>query len=321
MASGLPALRELAGLEARMGSDTLLRRLVLESGQDERHYPRMGDFLHPEHLPFAGRVLHYLLTATGLRARGRRNALALQVRRNEVVLERLPASLDRCTLLHLSDLHLDAGERCLRALIDAVSGLAWHACVLTGDYRFATTGSCDAAIHALRRLARALEGPVYAVLGNHDGLALVPAMEALGWRVLLNERSAWQREGAQLHIAGIDDAHYFRTHDLGRALRGLGPDACTVLLSHTAEPYRAAAAAGVDLMLSGHTHGGQICLPGGIPVLTDSPAPRRLARGPWRFRRMTGYTSAGCGCSVIDARFYCPPEVTLHVLRSAGRAC
>lgn len=318
MRSGLPPLRELAGLEGRMGQAALMQRLVLESEQDEHHYPRIGDFLHHEHLPFAGRLIHYALVAARLRARGRRNALALQVRRNEVRLPHLPPSLDRTILLHLSDLHLDAGERYLRALLQAVAGLDWHACVLTGDYRFATTGSCAPAIAALQRLAPVLEGPVFAVLGNHDGIALVPAMEALGWRVLLNERASWERDGAQLHIAGIDDAHYFRTHDLARATRGLAPEDCTVLLSHTPEPFRAAAARNVDLMLCGHTHGGQICLPGGVPVLTDCPAPRRFASGPWRFRRMAGYTSTGCGCSVIDARFFCPPEVTLHVLRSGG---
>jgi hypothetical protein len=153
-------MHELAQLEARMGHAALMRRLVLESEQDERHYPRVGDFLHHEHLPFAGRLLHWALSATGLRARGRRNALALQVRRNEVVLARLPPALDGVTLLHLSDLHLDAGERHLRALIHVLGGLSWHLCVLTGDYRFATRGSCAPAIEALQRLAPALAGPV-----------------------------------------------------------------------------------------------------------------------------------------------------------------
>jgi predicted MPP superfamily phosphohydrolase len=69
-------------------------------------------------------------------------------------------------------------------------------------------------------------------------------------------------------------------------------------------------------MLCGHTHGGQICLPGGIPVLTDCDAPRRMARGAWRHGRLAGYTSAGSGCSIVDARFHCPPEITLHTLRA-----
>jgi hypothetical protein len=190
---------------------------------------------------------------------------------------------------------------------------------LTGDYRFAVEGACAPAIDALARLAGALPRPVYAVLGNHDGIALVSAMERAGFRVLMNEHAMLQRGDAQLFLAGIDDAHYFRTHDIDRALQGLPPRACVILLSHTPEPYRAAAGHDVDLMLCGHTHAGQICLPGGTPVITDCPAPRRFARGLWHFGAMAGYTSAGCGCSIIDARFNCPPEVTLHVLRAPGR--
>jgi len=87
-----------------------------------------------------------------------------------------------------------------------------------------------------------------------------------------------------------------------------------VLLSHTPEPYRHAAHADFSLMLSGHTHGGQICLPGGIPVLTDCDAPRAFARGAWRYHELVGYTSVGCGSSIVDVRLNCLPEVTLHRL-------
>ena len=73
-----------------------------------------------------------------------------------------------------------------------------------------------------------------------------------------------------------------------------------------------------DLLLSGHTHGGQICLPGGIPLTLDATLPR-LRSGAWKYRDMAGYTSVGAGSSVIPVRFNCPPEITLHYLRSAGK--
>ena len=88
-----------------------------------------------------------------------------------------------------------------------------------------------------------------------------------------------------------------------------------MLLSHTPELYRQAAHAGFDLMLCGHTHGGQICLPGGVPVLTNADCPRRYCAGRWRHHRMHGYTSRGTGVSMVDVRLNCPPEVTLHRLR------
>jgi len=90
----------------------------------------------------------------------------------------------------------------------------------------------------------------------------------------------------------------------------------SLLLSHTPEPYRRAAEAGFDVMLCGHTHGGQICLPGGVPITLDARIPRRFGRGAWRYGRMAGYTSPGVGTSIVDVRINCPPEITLHRLRS-----
>ena len=70
-----------------------------------------------------------------------------------------------------------------------------------------------------------------------------------------------------------------------------------------------------DVLLSGHTHGGQICLPGGAPVTLSAVLPRSLGSGPWRHHGMIGYTSTGTGSSVVPVRFNCPPEITLHELR------
>ncbi|HLJ06078.1 MAG TPA: hypothetical protein VKT26_07390, partial [Acetobacteraceae bacterium] len=77
--------------------------------------------------------------------------------------------------------------------------------------------------------------------------------------------------------------------------------------------------AGFDLLLAGHTHGGQICLPGGIPVILASKLPRSLGKGAWKYRAMAGYTSVGTGACGVPVRFNCPPEVTLHTLRTRGR--
>jgi predicted MPP superfamily phosphohydrolase len=171
------------------------------------------------------------------------------------------------------------------------------------------------ALLELEQLRSHLKGEVYAVLGNHDTIRMVPAMEAMGYRVLLNEWVKVQREGETIYLAGIDDAHFYRLENYHRAARDIPPDAVSILLSHTPEAYRHAAHAGFDLMLCGHTHGGQLCLPGGRPILTYADVPRQLARGPWAYHDMIGYTSAGAGTSIVDVRLNCPPEVTLHHLR------
>jgi predicted MPP superfamily phosphohydrolase len=88
-------------------------------------------------------------------------------------------------------------------------------------------------------------------------------------RVLLNERIEIEREGERVHIAGIDDAHFFASDSIERAAEGI-PAEEFVLLSHTPEVYREAERAGFDAMLSGHMHGGQISLPGGIAITLDA---------------------------------------------------
>jgi hypothetical protein len=126
------------------------------------------------------------------------------------------------------------------------------------------------------------------------------------------------RGSEALHLAGIDDAHYFRVDNIEKAVQDIPDEDVTILLSHTPEIYRQAAYAGFDLMLCGHTHGGQICLPGGIPLTLDARCPRRIGAGAWSYNGMRGYTSVGTGTSIVNVRLNCPPEVTLHRLRAAS---
>ena len=305
---------QFARLEERIGQMHMRLRLSLES-EHEAHAGRQGtNLLHPKNWYSMRGLIRAALSVAGLHGIGRRNAFKIQRRENNVVLKQLPESFSGFTLLHLSDLHLDMNERYIEHLIEAVKGLDHNVCVLTGDFRFRTFGPFRPALEALARLRPVLGQDVYAVLGNHDTIRMVPGIEALGIHVLMNEAVQFARGDDTLTLVGIDDAHYFRTHDLHKAAASLAPGNCAILLSHTPEPYRNAAHADFSLMLSGHTHGGQICLPGGMPIITESNVPRAFARGAWQYRGMAGYTSVGCGASIIDVRINCLPEITLHRL-------
>jgi len=259
-------------------------------------------------------VIRAALTVTGLYGRARRNAENVVLRENVVVAPRLPAAFEGFTILHLTDLHADLNPGAMARVVELVRGLRYDLAVLTGDYRGRTFGPFEPTLEGLALVRQALKEPVYGVLGNHDSVRMVPAMEEMGIRMLLNEATAIERDGERLHLAGIDDAHYFRVDNIEKAAMGLPHDEFSILLSHTPEIYRQAAHAGFDLLLAGHTHGGQICLPGSIPITLDSKLPRRLGAGAWRWHRMAGYTSVGCGSSIIAARLNCPPEITLHRL-------
>lgn len=306
----------LAALESRVGRVHLRTRLGLEREHEQRVWRFGTHFFHLENWYSVHALIRTALRLAGLHGRARRNARRLRLQRHEVAIEGLPSAFDGYRILHLSDLHLDMSPEITGAIVERVRGLDYELCVLTGDYRARTFGAYGPALEAMRRLRAALRDPVLAVLGNHDTIRMVPGLEAMGIRVLLNESVAIRRGEAVLYVAGVDDAHYYRLHNLERAAAGIPAQAPAILLSHTPELYRHAAHAGFRLMLCGHTHGGQICLPGGIPILTDADCPRRYARGPWQYRGLAGYTSRGAGTSIVEARLNCPPEVTLHELRA-----
>jgi predicted MPP superfamily phosphohydrolase len=152
------------------------------------------------------------------------------------------------------------------------------------------------------------------VLGNHDTIRMVPELESMGVEVLLNESVILARGGDVIHLAGVDDAHYYRVDNIEKAAEGIPLEAVSILLSHTPEIYRQAAHSGFDLFFCGHTHGGQICLPGGYPVTLDARCPRRLGYGNWQHGKMLGYTTAGAGTSIVEVRINCLPEIVLHTL-------
>ncbi len=304
----------------RVGKAHLRQRLGIETEHAADRFGQGQTFFNIENWRPVAVLLSVGLRLTGLTARGRANVENFTVRRNTVVLPQLPAAFEGYTLLQLSDLHFDVLDTFPERLAQRVAGLEYDLCVLTGDYRFLTHGSWRAAIDGLERLCCDLHGDTYAILGNHDSLLMAQAIEALGVQLLLNEHVVLERDGAGIYLAGIDDPHYFAADNLEKAYDGIPDRAASVLLSHSPEIYRRAAYVGFDVMLCGHTHAGQICLPGGIPLTLNSSAPRFTGSGAWRFDMMQGYTSAGTGSSVVPARFNCPPEITLHTLSRGGDA-
>ncbi len=302
-------------LGQRVGEVHLRQRLGMESEGGQHVFGYGRTFFHIENWYSIHNLIRNTLRLTLLHGRGRRNARALRLRQHELVLPRLPAAFEGFRILQLSDLHIDMDRAFPDVLVRLLQGVACDLCVITGDFRFRTHGAFDGVLAAMARLREHLGQRVYAILGNHDSIRMVPHLEDLDIRFLLNESQAVRRGDEVIHIAGIDDPHYYRVDNLERARQGIPVEAVSILLAHSPEIYRQAAHAGFDAMLCGHTHGGQIRLPGGIPIMTNAKCPRRYCAGPWRHHGLQGYTSLGTGSSVVDVRFNCPPEVTVHELR------
>jgi len=305
----------LRKLEQRLGPIHARQRLGIEIDHEAQVFGQGLTFFHLENLSLAPAIIRTALQLTGLYGRARRNADRIAVKRNDLSFAALPSLFDGYTILHISDMHVDLSEAAMRHLTELVDGLPYDLCVLTGDYRGKTFGPFEAALEGVARVRARLRPPIYGVLGNHDTIQMVPAMETMGIRMLLNECEAIARGEQCIYLAGIDDAHFFRVDNIEKAASQIPKNKFSILLSHTPEIYRQAAHADFDLMLSGHTHGGQLCLPGSIPIKLEAVLPRRMGAGAWRYQNMSGYTSVGAGSSVIPVRLNCTPEITLHCLR------
>lgn len=310
-----PSTREeIAQLESRLGSVHARQRLGIEKDYEDI-FGHGINFFHPENWYSIHSVMRNALRLTGLYWRGLKNTERIQVQHNDITLQNLPALFEGLTILQISDMHVDMNPGAMQRLIELLHEVKYDICALTGDFRGKTFGAFEATLEGLGRVRPSIRGPVYGVLGNHDTIRMVPGLEGMGIRMLLNESETIVREDQRIHLAGIDDAHYYRADNIEKAASQIQHSECSILLSHTPEIYRQAAHAGFNLLLSGHTHGGQVCLPGSIPITLDSVLPRRMGSGPWKYHAMVGYTSVGVGSSIVTVRFNCPPEITLHHLQ------
>lgn len=308
-----------ATLDERLGSGHAAVRRALENkpqrfGRGKKHVPLQA--LEPLMTAFRSG-----LERLGLYQPLAERAVRPMIAENRVYVRALPSCMEGLRILHLSDLHIDGMRGFGARLADLCEWLNYDIACITGDLRLHTEGPVDRVMEEMRPLVTRLrrKGSVFAVLGNHDVLDLVPPLEAEGVRYLLNESVALVHRGARYRIAGVDDVHYYGTDDLERSIAAVAEDEPTIFLCHSPDLIREAAEADLDLYLCGHTHGGQLCLPGGKPLVSNANCARRFISGPWRYGVLQGYTSRGVGFSGIPLRSFCRPEIVVHELRRERR--
>lgn len=313
-----PGSTNYRDLAARMGYASLRRRLKKQAllwAKDV--HQGMGIFAIEAFMP-VDRVISQVLRISGMEKVGLANYLDFQVIENEVILPSLPEAFDGFRVLQLADLHCDLHLPFAEALTPRLTGLSYDFAVFTGDYHNKIGESQNQSLLLMEKIVSAVKPPRLAILGNHDFIEKVPYFEHIGLPVLLNESTFLERDGQRLWFAGIDDPHFFQSDDMARSRASVPPGDFVILLSHSPETFREAARLGFDFLMCGHTHGGQICLPGGFPIIRNTRVPRRLLAGAWKEGPLTGYTSRGTGACGVAARFFCPPEITIHTLKRGG---
>jgi uncharacterized protein len=305
-------------LEKRLGRLHARLRFDIENEHEAQVFDQGIDYFHIGNLRLSPLMIRTCLKLTGLYGRGCRNAAQIEVRHNHIRLPKIPKAFDGFVILHLSDLHVDMSQGAMEHLRGILQEVKYDLCAFTGDYRGKSFGPYEETLLGMARVCAELRKPLYGVLGDHDTIRMTPGLEEIGIRMLLNESITIERDNQHIYLAGIDDAHFYRTGKIEKVASEIPRDEFSILLSHTPEIYRQAAYADFNLLLSGHTHGGQICLPGRIPLTLDSVLPRHMGSGAWKYNDMFGYTSVGAGSSIVPARFNCPPEITLHHLNSSA---
>lgn len=266
-------------------------------------------------MAFLFMVFRWLLLLTPFYKWGLRNAQKAHVIENRLTSPKVGRNSIR--ILHLSDLHLDECPVLIEDIVWAIkeSGPYHFACI-TGDLSTGWPNDSETE-NKIKTLIKALD-PIYKsffVLGNHDSGRVVSYLENLGVEVLTNQISSFQKDETlpvNIEFVGTDDPHYFYQKDALNILQEGNKEAFRIGLIHTPELYKEAERNGIDLYLCGHTHGGQIALPGGIPIIRRIYRGKRFAKGPWRFKNMQGYTSSGIGTSSMPIRFFTQSEVIIH---------
>ena len=235
-----------------------------------------------------------------------------------LTLPRLPSVFSGYRIAQISDIHIGSfmTQERLQHVVDIVNAQQVDVVVITGD--FVTEEPRHYAQQLILPLAQ-LDAPdgVYAVLGNHDHWTNVIEVRSILARADIQELSnavvPLQRDNESIYLAGLDD-YWERYANLNVVLPQIPADACAILLVHEPDFADISAATGrFDLQLSGHSHGGQVVLPGGmIPLLPQYG--RQYPSGLYQVEDMLQYTNRGIGMVSPEVRFNCRPEITVITL-------
>lgn len=241
----------------------------------------------------------------------------LSIEHTRIQLRRLPHAFDGFRVVQLSDIHHGpfSSREQIEQAVETANRLKPDIIALTGDYISKERHYAAPCAEMLGRL-EARHG-VYAVLGNHDhwtdAALITDLFRAEGIHVLINEGMRFEKNGAAFWLAGVDDT-MVGLEDIPLALAGSSHNEMKLLLAHNPIVLRRAARAGVDLVLSGHTHGGQVAIR--AERSASSRTRRRMLKGLGREGNTQIYVNRGLGTVVLPIRYGCPPEISLLELRT-----
>jgi hypothetical protein len=229
----------------------------------------------------------------------------------------LPARLDGLRVVFFSDVHFTKRwSKREEDLLRYLEANAFDLGCCAGDLEYACGRATGTTLEHARRVFSASKPRLgwFVVRGNNDSYDFIEKLHGGGVNVLLNRAVRLDDSDGGVYLIGVDDPHR-RCDDLDAALKDVPPEAFKILLAHSPDIISSASGKGIPLILTGHTHGGQVRLPGIGAVITETRCSRKFSYGLSRLGDTVIFTTCGIGYAILPIRIGCPPEVVAITLR------
>lgn len=244
----------------------------------------------------------------------------IKIERQVITIKNLPQSFDGIKIVQLSDFHsLWFGGR-ERKVLKMLEELNPDFVFITGDFidlmtKVMTNKDLSSVRTFWQKLGQNYKNRIFGVLGNHDTEIVKNYLKESGIMILDNENKKLPLDNEFIYLIGVDDPFTGRD-DLSKAMEGIEENIPKIFLAHAPEIIEGAVKEKIDLVLVGHTHGGQV----NIPVLGRLIQPlseygRKYISGLFKINSTYLYVNRGIGTSLFPFRFNCPPEITLIELK------
>ena len=245
----------------------------------------------------------------------------IQVEKISIEIENLPESFNGIKIVHLTDFHSsDFGEREKRVL-EILKNLNPDFVFITGDLIDHSTKNLNSCQEFWQELGNQHQGKVFGVLGNHehwlgspDVVAIKKLLEKSGISILNNENRKIFQDNNYIYLLGVDDPDSEKD-DLSKAIIDTEENIPKILLAHSPDIIDNLRKEKVDLILTGHTHGGQVVIPFIRPFWTPTKNRGKYASGLFKVNDALLYVNRGIGTAAIPIRFNCPPEIAVIELK------
>ena len=244
----------------------------------------------------------------------------IQVERVNIKIENLPESFSNTKIVHLTDFHSYSFGKREKRVLEILENIDPDFVFITGDFIDHRTKDISSCQEFWSELGNRYQGRVYSVLGNHeywidhiDASSIKKLLEESGIVVLSNENEKIFQGDEYIYLLGVDDPHT-GNDDLKKSAINTYENIPKILLAHSPDiinDLESLERENIDLILAGHTHGGQVVIPFMGPYWTPTKNRGKYASGLFEINEMNLYVNRGIGMAAYPIRFNCPPEITV----------